>query len=208
MGCSPTSLASDELLRRSLTRLAALHGGQQHLPTTARNETVLRHVRDYLHDHVGDAVSVRELAAVASMSRFRLTRQFQKTFAAAACLPHACPPRGSQATAPIRRSDCRGGCGARVCGSEPFPTPLQGSIWRQSRSLAEGDCRLVADVNAPAQRSKTVGLRWRMVTTPAHGQLHATSGVSRERAGQLRTTRSHEGLGRALAAGRGRTCRD
>lgn len=80
MGCSPTSLASDELLRRSLIRLAALHGGQQHLPTTARNETVLRHVRDYLHDHVGDAVSVRELAAVASVSRFRLTRQFQKTF--------------------------------------------------------------------------------------------------------------------------------
>jgi AraC-like DNA-binding protein len=80
MGRSPTSLASDELLRRSLIRLAALHGGRQHLPTTARNETVLRHVRDYLHDHVGDAVSVRELAAVASMSRFQLSRQFQKTF--------------------------------------------------------------------------------------------------------------------------------
>ena len=80
MGRSPTSLASDELFGRSLVRLAALHGGRQHLPTTTRNETVLRHVRDYLHDHVGDAVSVRELAAVASMSRFQLSRQFQKTF--------------------------------------------------------------------------------------------------------------------------------
>ena len=78
--CSATSLASDELLHQSLIRLAALHGGQHQFPTAARNEHAVRQVRDYLHDRVGDTVTVRELAAVAAMSRFQLTRQFQKTF--------------------------------------------------------------------------------------------------------------------------------
>jgi AraC-like DNA-binding protein len=80
VSCSPLSLASDELLHQSLSRLAAVHGGEHQLPSIARNERALNRVRDYLHDRVRDKVTLLELATVASMSRFQLTRRFQHAF--------------------------------------------------------------------------------------------------------------------------------
>jgi AraC-like DNA-binding protein len=79
MTSSAGSLASDELLYRSLIRLATHHADQPRVTQSTAHRERLRHVRDYLHDHPG-AVSVAELAAVASTSRFQLTRQFQNEF--------------------------------------------------------------------------------------------------------------------------------
>jgi AraC-like DNA-binding protein len=80
MTSSAGSIASEELLHRSLIRLATRHANQPHVTEAAPHGERLKEVRDYLHDHPGDAVSVGELAAVASMGRFQLTRQFQKAF--------------------------------------------------------------------------------------------------------------------------------
>jgi AraC-like DNA-binding protein len=78
---SPDSLAADELLHDAFLFLGAGH----YSPRLAADRltldhSALRRVRDYLHDRVGDRVSVRELAVVASISRFQLTRQFQQAF--------------------------------------------------------------------------------------------------------------------------------
>jgi AraC-like DNA-binding protein len=76
----PQSLAADELLHDAFLFLGA---GDTSRPTADRltlDHTALRRVRDYLHDRVGDRVRARDLAVVASMSRFQLTRQFQQAF--------------------------------------------------------------------------------------------------------------------------------
>jgi AraC-like DNA-binding protein len=44
------------------------------------NERALRRVRDYLREHVHDPVRLDDLAAIAAMSRFRLTRQFERVY--------------------------------------------------------------------------------------------------------------------------------
>jgi AraC-like DNA-binding protein len=79
MTSSAESLASEELLHRSLIHLATRHADQPCVTQAAAHRERLRHVRDYLHDHPGP-VSVAELAAVASINRFQLTRQFQHEF--------------------------------------------------------------------------------------------------------------------------------
>jgi AraC-like DNA-binding protein len=78
-GPQPT-LAGDELFHRSVMTLAARYSGLHRLRPVAVNSPALKKVRDYLHERVDSAVRVRELAAVASMSRFQLTRQFQQAF--------------------------------------------------------------------------------------------------------------------------------
>jgi AraC-like DNA-binding protein len=73
-------LAAEELFQHSVIALAARHAGLL-LPRVAHiSAPAVQRVRDYLHEHVDRAVSVRELASVASMSRFQLTRQFQRAF--------------------------------------------------------------------------------------------------------------------------------
>jgi AraC-like DNA-binding protein len=79
MTSSAGSLASEELLHKSLIHLATRHAHQPRVAQAAAHRDRLRRVRDYLHDRPG-AVSVGELAAVASISRFQLTRQFQNEF--------------------------------------------------------------------------------------------------------------------------------
>jgi AraC-like DNA-binding protein len=80
LNLAPQSLAADELLHDAFLFLGA--GYAPRLTTDRRpvDHSALRRVRDYLHDRVGDRVSVRELAVLASMSRFQLTRQFQQVF--------------------------------------------------------------------------------------------------------------------------------
>ena len=74
------SLAAEELLDDALLSLAARAGVRQGGVGRAGDVAALRRVRDFLHQHVNRAVSVGELAGLASMSRFQLTRQFQHTF--------------------------------------------------------------------------------------------------------------------------------
>ena len=78
-GLRPT-LAGDELFHQGVLTLAARYSGLEQLPRGAPNGPALARVRDYLHDRVESAVRVRELASIAAMSRFQLTRQFQRAF--------------------------------------------------------------------------------------------------------------------------------
>jgi AraC-like DNA-binding protein len=77
---SPDSLAADELLHRSLTMLAAHAVRQPRHARANRHDRTLRRVREFLHDHVEQELTVRELATVAAMSRFQLTRMFQEAY--------------------------------------------------------------------------------------------------------------------------------
>jgi AraC-like DNA-binding protein len=77
---SPGSLAADELLLRSLTALAVRGVAQPRREQASRHDRTLQRIRDYLHDHVDHAVSVQQLATIAMMSRFRLTRVFQQAY--------------------------------------------------------------------------------------------------------------------------------
>jgi AraC-like DNA-binding protein len=76
---SAGSLAAEELFDEALIALAARNrpeGIRKHVAVDARAVT---RVRDYLHAHL-EPVGVVDLAAIASMSRFQLTRQFQQMF--------------------------------------------------------------------------------------------------------------------------------
>jgi len=78
LAASPNSLASDELLVRSLGTLARWIVHPTRSP--GDHDAALARVRDYLHDCVERSVTMRELAALASMSRFQLTRRFQRRY--------------------------------------------------------------------------------------------------------------------------------
>ena len=76
---SPSSLASEELLLRGVTALALRRHASNDLPTRD-NEPALNRVRDYLQENLARSITMRELAAIASMSRFQLTRRFQRRY--------------------------------------------------------------------------------------------------------------------------------
>ncbi|HJW93597.1 MAG TPA: AraC family transcriptional regulator [Thermoanaerobaculia bacterium] len=69
------SLAADELFDDAIAALAIR--APQRDPVDA---PMLDRVRDYLRAHVDANVRANELASIASMSRFQLTRQFQRRF--------------------------------------------------------------------------------------------------------------------------------
>ena len=78
MDARPASLAADELLGRVLSRLDVRHD----LAVAIRRVDHLaqRRVHDYLREHAAEHLRLADLAAIASMSRFRLTRQFEKAY--------------------------------------------------------------------------------------------------------------------------------
>jgi AraC-like DNA-binding protein len=78
LAASPNSLASDELLVRSLGTLAKWIAYPTHWP--GDHDAALVRVCDYLHDSVERSVTMRELASLASMSRFQLSRRFQRRY--------------------------------------------------------------------------------------------------------------------------------
>jgi AraC-like DNA-binding protein len=80
LSADPTSLAAEESFADSMVRLwriappcGSRGGGDERDPALLR-------VRDYMQDRLEGRVTLQELAAVASMSRFRLTRRFQSAF--------------------------------------------------------------------------------------------------------------------------------
>ena len=79
LALSPWSLASDELLLRGVSALALGSRASIDRPLS-NNEPALTRVRDYLQDNLAESITMRELAAIASMSRFQLTRRFQRRF--------------------------------------------------------------------------------------------------------------------------------
>jgi AraC-like DNA-binding protein len=79
LSCSP-KLTGEDLLWRALARIATVHSDLRFAGDARLNMPALQRVRDYLHARVEDEVRAGELAQVAAMSRFRLTRQFQRAF--------------------------------------------------------------------------------------------------------------------------------
>ncbi len=70
----------DETMLRLLLHLAARYGGAA-LPLPAgRADTAITKVRDRLRDAPEDDVSLKDLADLAGLSRFHMTRLFQKRF--------------------------------------------------------------------------------------------------------------------------------
>ncbi|WOD19712.1 AraC family transcriptional regulator [Paraburkholderia kirstenboschensis] len=78
-------LARDQTLDRLLTRLA---GHLCDMPMTGgvAMSAMIARVRDFLHDHMDGNVGLDELASIAGIDRFRLTRLFQQAFGTS---PHA-----------------------------------------------------------------------------------------------------------------------
>ena len=79
MSEQPASLMTEERFLRALCGLAAglriedMASARPPVPTLAR-------VRDYLHDHLRERLTLAELASIAGMSRFQLTRRFERTY--------------------------------------------------------------------------------------------------------------------------------
>ena len=82
LAASPMSLASDELLLRGLGALARWVGGDRGR-SAGNHDPALRRVRDYLHENLERPVTMRDLSALASMSRFQLSRWFQRRYGVA-----------------------------------------------------------------------------------------------------------------------------
>jgi AraC-like DNA-binding protein len=77
---SSAPLAAEELIHSTFVYIVSRHAGLRPPPRASIDRTAMSRVRDYLHDRVEERVTLGEMAAVASMSRFQLTRQFQKSF--------------------------------------------------------------------------------------------------------------------------------
>lgn len=77
---APRSLIADELLHQSLCLLAIRYAGHPRPVHPSGDPDVVRRVRDYLHDHLDRELSLADLAAMTHVSRFRLTRMFQKAY--------------------------------------------------------------------------------------------------------------------------------
>ncbi|CAD6514650.1 HTH-type transcriptional activator RhaS [Paraburkholderia kirstenboschensis] len=78
-------LARDQTLDRLLTRLAG-HLCDMPMADGVAMSAMIARVRDFLHDHMDGNVGLDELASIAGIDRFRLTRLFQQAFGTS---PHA-----------------------------------------------------------------------------------------------------------------------
>ena len=56
------------------------HAGHEIVKTRTRDEARMRRVCDYMHAHVAEEVSLRDLAKIAYVSRFHLIRIFKQTY--------------------------------------------------------------------------------------------------------------------------------
>ena len=78
-------LARDQTLDRLVRRLGGHLGDMPMTDSMAMSATIAR-VRDFLHDHMDGNIGLDELANIAGIDRFRLTRLFQQAFGTS---PHA-----------------------------------------------------------------------------------------------------------------------
>lgn len=74
------ALERDGVLLRLLLRLADRYGGTSVPPADNRADQAMLRVRDRLRDAPEDEVTLQDLAELAGMSRFHLTRLFQRRF--------------------------------------------------------------------------------------------------------------------------------
>jgi AraC-like DNA-binding protein len=76
---SPSSLEAEERLQHVVGNLAIRYA-RPRMPGPALKVDALNRVREFLHAQIEEPVSARDLAQVAGLSRFQLTRQFQRAF--------------------------------------------------------------------------------------------------------------------------------
>jgi AraC-like DNA-binding protein len=77
---SPQSLAADELLDAALATLAERYGGAHLERARAVDQIAVRRVHDRLRGSITGSISSDDLAALAGMSRFQMSRQFQRAY--------------------------------------------------------------------------------------------------------------------------------
>jgi AraC-like DNA-binding protein len=80
MAAPSLTFAGDALLYEALLALVVRHAGVRPACRRTVDERVMRRVKDCLHSRVEEGIRVQELADLAGMSRFQLTRQFQRAF--------------------------------------------------------------------------------------------------------------------------------
>jgi AraC-like DNA-binding protein len=84
---SASALERDAALTDMIVHLATRHAdGRHRVPRFGEDHAAVRRVRDYLHAAYGDDVTTDDLARVAGLSRFHLSRLFSKAYGLA---PHA-----------------------------------------------------------------------------------------------------------------------
>jgi AraC-like DNA-binding protein len=76
---SPSSLEAGERLERVVRGLATRYVKPRETRPAIKPDAVGR-IRDYLHDRVEEPLTTADLARIAGVSRFQLTRQFQRVF--------------------------------------------------------------------------------------------------------------------------------
>ena len=79
MSAQPSSLMAEEHFVRVLNALAYARGKADATAETPPS-AILARVREYIHERPDSRVSLSELAAIAAMSRFKLTRCFQRAY--------------------------------------------------------------------------------------------------------------------------------
>jgi AraC-like DNA-binding protein len=80
LGPEGSALDRDDRMLRLLVRLAARYAGVAEPMLPGGDDRAVLRVRDRLHDAPGEETTLDELAALAGMSRFQLTRLFQRRF--------------------------------------------------------------------------------------------------------------------------------
>lgn len=74
-----SALEQESRLLAVLARMIIRYSEQRpHTRETGRERVAVRRVRDYIHDHYPDNMTLAQLAAVANLSRFHLIRVFRK----------------------------------------------------------------------------------------------------------------------------------
>ena len=79
MTAHPASLTTDELFSQAFARLDVRHD-RSIARSRSFDDHALKRVREYLREHVHEHVRLDHLAAIASLSRFQLTRQFERVY--------------------------------------------------------------------------------------------------------------------------------
>jgi len=77
---SPASLAAEELFDAAAALLVDRYGGRRTEPPGRLDRPAMKRVHEHLRCSLDQAVRGADLAAVAGMSRFRVSRQFQRAY--------------------------------------------------------------------------------------------------------------------------------
>jgi len=149
---SPSALERQSRLLATLALLVTRYADSPRVEQVVRREqTGVRRVRQYLDAYYGENVSLDDLARLAGLSPFHLSRVFAREVRTpAAHLPDGSARRSRQTAAPRRTSGGRGRARDRLRRPEPPDAPLQahcrrdaGAIYARLLGERQGLCVIV-----------------------------------------------------------------